>query len=73
MASIRYVEPIVVIILEKEIVAHSSILAWRIPWREEPGRATVHGVAKSQTALTQLNTHAYIVIITMFLLTYCCY
>ena len=23
--------------LEKEIAAHSSILAWRIPWREEPG------------------------------------
>ena len=24
---------------------HSSILAWKIPWTEEPGRATVHGVA----------------------------
>ena len=24
--------------LEKEIVTHSSILAWRIPWKEEPGR-----------------------------------
>ena len=24
--------------LEKEIAAHSSILAWRIPWTEEPGR-----------------------------------
>ena len=23
--------------LEKEIATHSSILAWRIPWREEPG------------------------------------
>ena len=23
--------------LEKEIAAHSSILAWRIPWTEEPG------------------------------------
>ena len=22
--------------LEKEMVAHSSILAWRIPWTEEP-------------------------------------
>ena len=29
---------------------HSSILAWRIPQTEQPGRqATVHGVAKSQT------------------------
>jgi len=32
--------------LEKEIATHSSILAWEIPWTEEPGRATVHGVAK---------------------------
>ena len=23
---------------EKEMATHSSILAWRIPWREEPGR-----------------------------------
>ena len=24
--------------LEKEIATHSNILAWRIPWTEEPGR-----------------------------------
>ena len=24
-------------LLEKEIATHSSILAWRIPWTEEPG------------------------------------
>ena len=24
--------------LEKEIATHFSILAWRIPWMEEPGR-----------------------------------
>ena len=24
--------------LEREIATHSSILAWRIPWAEEPGR-----------------------------------
>ena len=24
--------------LKKEIATHSSILAWRIPWTEEPGR-----------------------------------
>ena len=23
--------------LEKEMAAHSSVLAWRIPWMEEPG------------------------------------
>ena len=24
--------------LEKEMVTHSSILAWKIPWTEKPGR-----------------------------------
>ena len=24
-------------LLEKEMAIHSSILAWEIPWREEPG------------------------------------
>ena len=36
--------------LEKGMAAQSSIIAWRIPWTEEPGGLhTVHGVAKSQT------------------------
>ena len=38
--------------LEKGMATHSSILAWRIPWTEEPG--VIYGVAKSQT---QLSTH----------------
>ena len=36
--------------LEKEMATHSSILAWRIPWTEEP--AGLHGVAKKQTQLS---------------------
>ena len=28
------------------MATHSSILAWEIPWTEEPGRATVHRVSK---------------------------
>ena len=32
--------------LEKEMATHSSILAWEIPWTEEPGWFTVHGVTK---------------------------
>ena len=32
---------------------HSSSLAWKIPWTEEPGRLhAVHEVAKSQTQLS---------------------
>ena len=34
--------------LEKEMETHSSILAWKIPWTEEPGRL-VYGVTKSRT------------------------
>ena len=37
--------------LEKEMTTHSSILAWEIPWTEEPG-GPVHGVAKSQTRMS---------------------
>ena len=37
-------------LLEEEMAAYSSILAWVIPWTEEPGELhTVHGVTKSQT------------------------
>ena len=47
--------------LEKEMTTHSSILAWRIPWTEEPGRATVHGVTKSQAQLNDLQSlHVFI-------------
>ena len=36
--------------LEEGLATHSSILAWRIPWTEEPGRLhAVHGVPESQT------------------------
>ena len=30
--------------LEKEMATHSSILAWRIPWSEEPGRLQSMGL-----------------------------
>ena len=30
----------------------SGILAWEIPWAEEPGRLIVHGVAESWTRLS---------------------
>jgi len=33
---------------ENGTATHSGILAWRIPWTEEPQQAIVHGAAKSQ-------------------------
>ena len=44
--------------LEEGMATHSCILAWRIPWAEEPGGLTVHRAAKNQTQLKQLSTHA---------------
>ena len=41
------------------MATHSTILACRIPWTEKPG-ATVHGVAKSQTQLSDTHTHTFI-------------
>ena len=32
--------------LEKEIATHSSILAWKIPWTEEPGRLQSMGLQR---------------------------
>ena len=46
-------------LLEKEVATHSSILAWEIPWTEEPGGLQAMGlqrvwhnwVTKQQTAM----------------------
>ena len=35
--------------VEEEMAVHASILAWEIPWSEEPGGLQSIGVAKSQT------------------------
>ena len=35
--------------LEEEMITHSSILAWEIPWTEKPGGLQYIGIAKSQT------------------------
>ena len=33
--------------LEKDMATHSSILAWKIPWTEEPGRLQSIGTFKA--------------------------
>ena len=48
--------------LEKEMVTHSSILAWRIPWTEKPGRLQSKGSQRVghdwATSLTHSLTHS---------------
>ena len=45
--------------LEEGMATHSSILAWRIPWTEEPGRPQSIGLQKSQTQLSDKYTHRW--------------
>ena len=35
--------------LEREMATHSSVLAWMIPWTEEPGGGIVQRVAELET------------------------
>ena len=41
--SLGWVDP-----LEKGMATHSSILAWRIPWTEEPGKLQSLGLQRVQ-------------------------
>ena len=43
--------------LDEAMTTHSSILAWRIPWTEEPGGLQVHRVAQSWPQLKRLSMH----------------
>ena len=45
--------------LEEKIATHSRILAWKIPWTEEPGGFSPFGHKESDTT-DQLRTHTYI-------------
>ena len=43
--------------LEKEMATHSSILAWKIPWTEEPGGPTYMGFLRVWHDLETEQTH----------------
>ena len=43
--------------LEKEMETHSSTLAWKIPWMEEPDGLKVHGLKKGWTRLSNFTSH----------------
>ena len=46
--------------LEEEMATHSSILAWRIPWTEEPGGYSPRGGKESDTAEQQTNQQTHL-------------
>ena len=46
--------------LEKEVATHSSILAWEIPWTEEPGGFSPWGCKElDMTEQLSANTHTH--------------
>ena len=47
-------------LLEKEMATHSSTLAWKIPWTEEPGRLQSMG-SQSQTRLSDFTLCALLI------------
>ena len=52
MCSLDWEDP-----LEKEMATHSSTLAWKIPWMEEPGRLYSPWGRKQSYTTEQLNFH----------------
>ena len=44
--------------LEKEMVTHSSILAWRIPWTEKPGKLQSTGLQRIRQDWATSLTHS---------------
>ena len=48
--------------VEEEMTMHSSMLAWRVPWPEEPGRLQSMGwqrIRHDSTTKTTLHTHTH--------------
>ena len=45
--------------LEKGTATHSSILAWRIPWLEEPGRGVYHSWGCKESDMTEQLTLSF--------------
>ena len=46
--------------LEKEMATHSSVLAWRLPWAEEPGRLQSTGSRESDMTQVTIAPPAFI-------------
>ena len=44
--------------LEKEMATHSSILVWKMPWTEEPGRVQSMGSQRVGQDRTTEHTHS---------------
>ena len=52
----NFIISLIVLIKEKAMATHSSTLAWKIPWMEEPGSCSPRGCEESDTT-EQLHFH----------------
>ena len=52
--------------LEEEMATHSVILAWEIPWTEEPGGLQSMGVQRVRLDQATEHTHTYITVNKIF-------
>ena len=51
--------------LEKELATHSRILAWRIPWTEEPGGLQYSPWGRKESDTIERLTHTHNIIYTV--------
>ena len=64
--------------LKKGMATHSSILAEKIPWTEEPGGATIHGVTESDlterlTFFFHMNTNIFVYMYMLYIFYKTCF
>ena len=60
------------------MAAHSSSFAWEIPWTEEPGGATIHGVTESDlterlTFFFHMNTNIFVYMYMLYIFYKTCF
>ena len=57
-------------VLEKSMATHSSILAWKIPWTEEPGGLQSMGLQRLRhDRVTNTHTHIHVYILRLLSIT----
>ena len=56
-------------VLEKEMATHSGILAWKIPWTEEPGRLQCMGLQRSKESDLTERLHLLSILLLLLMMT----
>ena len=65
-------DPYLSVLMEKEMATHSSILAWKVLWMEQPGRLQSMVVTKSRTRLRDFTFTLSVLITLLLVILSCC-